>query len=180
MSAAITPSRVARKIAGDLWPDVQIQRKIGAGAYGFTCAGHGGIVAVHGAADIPESAWTVARNAGKTELVAVETYGRRARYFTTERYTRDSLARLRGTAGVQVFECWIGEEDCDWSLIVLAQPALAAGGIAGGYFSSAYSPEELLADARDTAERWNTVTLFALDRAPAVEAFAGAALQVTS
>jgi hypothetical protein len=151
------PSAVARAIAGKIWPDVQASYTLGRGVYGFTCAGHGGIVAVLGVADLPEDAVNAARKCGKTELV-LKVPGR---YMTSEEYTRDSLEEYAASHRWPIWEVWVGEEDCDWALIVLANDKLRLGGIASGYFSESATAQY----ARENAERWNPEYLAELEGA---------------
>lgn len=78
----ITPSAAARRLAGQLWPDVQKQRRLAPGVYGFTCAGHGGVIAVIGKAQLSPAHVAAARDAELTELVVIapgKTYSTAAR-----------------------------------------------------------------------------------------------------
>jgi hypothetical protein len=154
----IAPSRVARTMAGALWPDVQFQHKVAAGIYGFSCAGHGGLVAVVGAANLPTAAVDVARECGKIEL-AVVAYGRRTRVYTTAKYTAESLRKIAEHPDAELFECWIGEEDCDWATIAYVAPEVIPGGIRAGYFSQ--SADETY--VRECLERWNADYLAKID-----------------
>lgn len=151
------PSRVARAMAAATWPDVQHQTKLGPGVFDFSCAGHGGIVAVLNAANFPPEVVEVAREHGKTELIVYGFGG----FSTTERYTRESLAEWADAHGFPQWEVWIGEEDCDWALLVVADPTLA-GPMARGWRKT---PAEVAQYARENAERWNPDVLAALDRA---------------
>ena len=164
--ATITPSSVARKIASDHWPLVQSQNRLARGVYGFSCAGHGGIVAVRDHCDIAPAVWNIARDAGQTDLVAYHPNGRRwgkGQWWTTANYERNPLEEwARATPGARLFETWSAEEDCDWALMVVAYPELASGGQRAGYFSGT-DPRELLAYARENATRWNAETLARLE-----------------
>lgn len=149
--ATLTPSRIARRLAGDFWPDVQAQRKLAPGVFDFSCAGHGGIVAVLDAAELPAELVDLARKHGKTELVG-DYHGK---LITSERYTRDTFDRMQA-AGMAVLECWIGEEDCDFALIALASEKVCAGLAKTAREGSPYStPEGMRAYCRENAERWN-------------------------
>jgi hypothetical protein len=165
----VTPSRVARTVAGREWPDVQSQHKLAPGVFGFSCAGHGGIVAVIGIADLPERAVELAREHGKTELIvfrpgeAMYCAGSPAS-MSTPIYKRDSLAAwAEQHPNYPAFEVWVGEEDCDWSLIVLANDEIRTGGIAGRYFSETTTEEHV----RDSARSWNPDFFTALTGEPA-------------
>jgi hypothetical protein len=151
----VAPSRVARTVAAREWPDVQAQHKLGAGVFGFSCAGHGGIVAVIGVADLPEHAVELAREFGKTELVVFrpgEVLSTCNAQGDTPIYKRDSLAAWSAQhPHYESFEVWVGEEDCDWSLIILANDALREGGIKARYFAETCTPEHV----RDNARSWN-------------------------
>lgn len=123
------PARIARAVAADLWPSVQNQQKIAAGVWWFSCAGHGGCVAVIGVAELPEIAVDVARARGKTELAIFIDYGAHHRPRTQVRtsitYTEQGLRDLAARdARVTLFELWVGEEDCDWACIFHSASAL--------------------------------------------------------
>lgn len=110
------PSAIARYLAGQLWPQVQFQKKVAKGIYGFTCAGHGGIVAVIGATNLGDHFIEAARTCKLTELVVVTPAGK----YSTHKYTPESLREYAETHGYPIFECWVGEEDCDWATIIHA------------------------------------------------------------
>jgi hypothetical protein len=135
MPQNIAPSRIARTLAGQLWPDVQQQYRCIPGVYGFSCAGHGGLVAVIGVADLPEDAVNAAREAGKMEYAVAVSNGRGYKTYTSERYTPASLHEMARHPLCTLYELWVGEEDCDWATIAYAQPKVIAGGIKAGYFS---------------------------------------------
>lgn len=118
---ALTPSRIARAYAASAWPDVQSQTKLAPGVFDFSCAGHGGTVAVLDFADLPAELVALARKHSKTEYVGL--HGRSL--ITSEQYTRETFERMR-EHGMPVFEVWAGEEDCDWSLIALASERICA------------------------------------------------------
>ena len=148
-----TPSRIARKLAGDIWPDVQHQRKLAPGIFDFSCAGHGGTVAVLDAADLPADLVDLARKHGKTELVG----NYHGRLISSELYTRETFERMRA-AGMPVYECWAGEEDCDWALIALASPAMCAAIAArmtSGAMPGVRTADGMRQYARECSERWN-------------------------
>ena len=147
-AATLTPSRIARRMAGELWPDVQPQRKLAPGVFDFSCAGHGGIVAVLDAAELPAELVGLARKHGKMEFVGY--YG--GRLITSERYTRETFERLQ-ESGRQVWKCWVGEEDCDWALIALASEAVCVA------LAEKWRGRDGAAGVRDyavdNARRWN-------------------------
>lgn len=119
------PSAVARRVAAALWPDVQRQEKLAAGVYDFSCAGHGGVVAVLGTADLPERAVDVARKHGLVGVVArAYAGGGRHRFYTGHRYGDEQLRELAAARpdAVELSEVWVGEEDCDWATVALASP----------------------------------------------------------
>ena len=125
------PSRIARAVAGALWPDVQSQTCFAPGVYWFHCAGHGGCVAVIEAAELPAIAVDVARNCKKTELALFIDYGGQRRPRTEIRtsvtYKADSLREAARTdRRCRLYEVWVGEEDCDWACLVHAAPSLIA------------------------------------------------------
>lgn len=156
----IAPSRVARTMAGALWPQVQSQYKVARGIYGFSCAGHGGLVAVVGEADLPAAAVDVARECGKTELMAVVSNGgNRTKTYTSARYTRESLRKMAEWPWVTLIECWVGEEDCDWATIAYVAPEVISGGIRAGYFSQSADQEYV----RGCLEHWNGDFLAKID-----------------
>lgn len=161
-----TPSAIARTLAAQTWPDVQSQTKLGPGVFEFSCAGHGGIIAVLPAASFPEDAVSIARAHGRTELVV---HGFR-RYMTSERYTRESLAEYAERHGFPSWECWVGEEDCDWALLVVAKPELADAMAARKGYVTPKTGAEILQYARENAERWNADILAELDEIASVAA----------
>lgn len=161
----VTPSRVARAVAGREWPDVQVQRWLAPGVFGFTCAGHGGIVAIVGVADLPEAAVELAREHGQTELIVfrpgeVMYSGGSPAGLRTPIYRRESLERWARERRFPTFEVWVGEEDCDWACIVLANDGIREGGIEARYFASGLTAE----DVRGCAERWSGAFVRELDR----------------
>lgn len=148
----IAPSRIARTMAAQLWPDVQSQYRCAPGVYGFSCAGHGGLVAVIGTADLPADAVQAARDCGKIEVVAVRHLGgNRYQTMTSAKYTAASLREYCERGRSELVECWIGEEDCDWATIAYVAPKVVAGGQRAGYFSQSADAEYV----RDCLERWN-------------------------
>lgn len=137
MSATLTPSRIARAIAARQWPDIQRQCKIGRGVFGFSCAGHGGIVAVLEHAELSADAIEAARASG----------------FVVDCY-------IPGTG--RTFAAWIGEEDCDWSTILFADDSLRTGAIRGRYLAEDVTREDVERSARD----WNPDYVSALTGGP--------------
>ncbi len=143
---SVTASRIARAVAAREWPDVQRQAKIGRGVFGFSCAGHGGIVAVIGVADLPDAAVEAARAEGLTEFVVF--HGGKVYYTAGDGpapvYKREPLeAWAKDNPSADYFEVWVGEEDCAWATIVYADDSLRDGGVKGGYFSAGITREEV-------------------------------------
>jgi hypothetical protein len=158
----IAPSRIARTMAAQLWPDVQSQYRCAPGVYGFSCAGHGGLVAVIGTAGLPADAVQAARDCGKIELAAVTltTTGRGTSIKTSMKYTKESLRTwTEQRTDRELVECWIGEEDCDWATIAYVAPEVVAGGQRAGYFSQSADTEYV----RGCLERWNPDFLARVD-----------------
>ena len=93
MFAEIAPSRIARYVAAKEWPEVQSQRKVARGVYRFSCAGHGGLVAV-----LPEAeaviehplALRAFHAAGMVVEVGVIERGRSKQWFYGPEYTEAS------------------------------------------------------------------------------------------
>jgi hypothetical protein len=157
-------SRVARTVAAQLWPDVQDQTQLAPGIFNFSCAGHGGVVAVLGAAELDPEAIAAARQHGLTQHVLLQRTGNRfnrSRGKTEPRYKlksdlRFDLESMKAAAEhdpqSQLVEVWVGEEDCDWATIAYCSPAMRAGQVkklgAGGRYVSQRGAEECL-------ERWN-------------------------
>lgn len=164
---AVTPSRAARTVAGREWPQVQFQYRRAPGVFGFSCAGHGGIVAVLAVAELPDVAVSAARELGKTEFIVFapgETMysGGSPAGVRTPVYRRESLEQWAAASPrLPSFEVWVAEEDCDWSCLVLADPGLLDGGIKAGYFSSHLTID----DVRGNAQEWNPAFLAALEPA---------------
>lgn len=92
---ALTLSRVARTAAQAAWPGVRRQRKISDGVFGFTYAGHGGIIAVIGSAPIGGDTVVIADHHGMLERVTfVRSHGRWLS-FSTEHYPGAGHRRAR-------------------------------------------------------------------------------------
>lgn len=154
-----TPSTIARAVAAREWPEVQRQVKIGPGVFGFTCAGHGGIVAIIGVADLPAAAVDAARAEGLTEFVVCrpgEICYTSGQSLTAPMYKRSSLEEYAAARPeLPAFEVWIGEEDCDWSTILYANDALRVGALSRpghhGYLAEGVTREDVERSACD----WN-------------------------
>lgn len=154
----VQPSRVARLVAGREWPEVQSQYKLGPGVFAFSCAGHGGVVAVIGAAALPGELVQLARTERKVEF-AVFAPGRV--YYTggggavTSRsapiYEQSTLRQWAETCPYPSYEVWLGEEDCDWATIIAANDNLRLGGIEAGYFSRGLERNAVLS----CLDNWN-------------------------
>lgn len=146
---SVSPSSIARTLAGALWPEVQRQSILTKGIYEFSCAGHGGVIAVlDHAPSLEQRLVRVARETNRTELVVVA-HGQR---LTTIRYTRPSLEDYARLHGLVSFECWVGEEDCEWSTIMLASEAARPG--FGRRYVTQRSAEEVHTFALGCAQRW--------------------------
>lgn len=148
------PSSVARRIAGALWPDVQFQRRVARGVYGFSCAGHGGLVAIVGEAPFTEEQVERFREAGRTELVVY----RPGRSFTSIQYTQASLREWAETYGAELYEAIVGEEDCDWALLCYENDDIRTGAIAAGYLSEGVTPETVRSSVETWSPRWLGIT----------------------
>jgi hypothetical protein len=148
----ISPSRIARLIAGQLWPDVQHQQRLDRGVYSFSCAGHGGLIAIGGVADLSPHAFEVAERCGMVELVLVPRSGR-GKTYTTHRFTADSLRELaaRRPDYFELVFCWTGEEDCDRATILFANDVIRLRGIERGERGQSLSADDVRASVID----WN-------------------------
>ncbi|HTB50081.1 MAG TPA: hypothetical protein VK701_03820 [Solirubrobacteraceae bacterium] len=154
-------SRIARAVAAALWPDVQSQRKLCRGAFAFSCAGHGGIVALLDEMSLAEGAVRAARECGLIALAARVDHGRSCRtYCTAAGYDRRELDRLAQSYpdAVELREVWIGEEDCDWATLALVSAAVREGMSRSGYATSEVTQEA----AYQTVQSWNEQFLAAL------------------
>ena len=140
-------SRIARRVAGALWPDVQQQRKVAPGTFGFSCAGHGGLVAVVGQAPFTDEQVQRFRDHGRVELAA---FGN-GRSFTTVTHLEAGIRVWAAQPGVELYEVIVGEEDCDWALLAYESDEIREGLSAGGYFSAPITSAEVL----ETVEHWN-------------------------
>lgn len=123
------PSQLARNLAERLWPDVQSQMQLAPGVYDFSCAGHGGVIAILDHANFPERNVKAARDLGFTELIGVQRVSaNRRRFYATvgsNAYTRESIEKAAAAhPSFKVFEAWVGEEDCDWATIFYSDPKL--------------------------------------------------------
>lgn len=142
-----TPSTAARRVAGATWPDVQQQRKVAPGTFGFSCSGHGGLVAIIGEAPLSTEAIARFREKGLVELVA---FGRGRSYTTASGYEPQGIRDWAAATGAKVYEAIVGEEDCDWALLAYESDAIREGMAEEGY-STPLTREEVLT----TVERWN-------------------------
>lgn len=137
-----TASKLARFVAGKEWPEVQRQKKYADGAFWFSCAGHGGTVVLLDR--FSESAKAILREAGLVTKVVEDGSGRL--YYSRE-------YKLDGYEGVEVA---VGEEDCDWAVLFVADPRLSAGyeadGKKNGWLPADY---DIHAQAVSSAKSWN-------------------------
>jgi hypothetical protein len=161
MMERTSSSRVARCVAAALWPDVQSQRKLCRGAFAFSCAGHGGIVALLDELSLADREVQAARECGLVALVARVDDGRSCRtYCTAAGYDEGQLqAQARAYPhAVELREVWIGEEDCDWATLALVSEAVRDGMLRSGYATA-----EITRDyAYQTVQSWNERFLAAL------------------
>lgn len=168
-NARLTPSRVARTVAAALWPQVQSQYRCAPGVYGFSCAGHGGLIALlewnsePTAAELSPEAIAAARAEHKTEFVAFVSNGRGFKSYTSATYTVESLRKLAEWPWTHLFEVWTGEEDCDWATLCYASPKILTGAIKAGYLSEGVTRE----DVRGNLQRWNPDFLALMEGATA-------------
>lgn len=124
----IAPSRLARRVAEHEWPQVQQQTKMAPGIFGFSSAGHGGMVGIIPKADFTEPHLTEARRHGEVHqyVILKPRYRRGVQiYGPAHHYSKPELANAIGHADVaEVVEVFIGEEDCGWALVAAASPAV--------------------------------------------------------
>ncbi len=154
-ASSTAPSSLARTVAAQLWPDVQRQRQLARGVYNFDCAGHGGVVAVIGKAELEGDYVRAARARGLTELVVEN---RRKRYSTAAGYSREQLEGYAAQWNLPVTELWVGEEDCDWATVLYNPKVFESAKRRGGLLGDA-----TMKDVRDSVERYNERFLAALD-----------------
>lgn len=114
----MNPSTIARHVANCEWPDVQSQKKIADGVFWFTSAGHGGCVALLNR--FGEDEQKALRTAGKTQVVMINPAGKRCWYGGRFDF-QQSFYEPQGYTFVEVV---VGEEDCDWACIFLADTSL--------------------------------------------------------
>jgi hypothetical protein len=122
------PSRIARFVGGKEWPSVQFQKKVAAGVYGITSAGHGGLVAVFPAAfkSVPQRAFDAALATGRIYEVVVQKFGRKTDTSYSCDYTPESWAQWRDATlaggNAELHHVWPAEEDCEClSLLLVSQ-----------------------------------------------------------
>jgi Asp-tRNA(Asn)/Glu-tRNA(Gln) amidotransferase C subunit len=161
LKSLTAPSALARTVAGQLWPDIHKQYKLGKGVFGFSCAGHGGIVAVVGSADLDPRHVEAARQRGMVELVAEVRRGSKTKRYSSSRYKRSDLEQLARAEpnAVTLTELWVGEEDCDWATILHGHQQLLEGAKQAGYLTASTTME----DVEETVQHWNERFLAALD-----------------
>jgi hypothetical protein len=177
-----------------MWPDVQKQDKVTKGVYTFMSAGHGGLVAVLDAADLPADAVTAARaTGGLIYTVAVARHGRSVRMYSTvpgdsrnSCFTREALEQFAANnpGRVTLHDVWVGEEDCGWATLALVSSDIrdglirlgaAAGSVTGDApytcvqrfneeFLVAYDPFYTIADDGPIAARRERYDLLASDQ----------------
>jgi hypothetical protein len=155
-------------VASRLWPDIQRQRKIDKGVFSFSSAGHGGVIAILGEADLPPEHVAAAREVGLIETVCVlrgrgrGTRGPTTRLLSTaEGYSREQLVRLaeEEPERASLLEAWVGEEDVDWAMLFLANPALAQRAHEAEWLAGVPAPEEV----RGLVQSWKEEYLAALE-----------------
>lgn len=119
-----TPSKIARSVAAQQWPNVQQQSKVAKGLYQFNSAGHGGLVGIVSEMDVEPKYIEAARQAGLIDVVLRVPSGRRIRTLSSAAgYRADHLRAWHEANQLQnseLVEVWIGEEDCDWATIAYA------------------------------------------------------------
>ena len=145
---------IARSVAAAMWPTVQRQRKLTRGAFEFSCAGHGGIVALVDQLDITPEILEAARQTGRIALVGRFNLGRRTQTTCTAAgYNRASVETNaeRYPAHSELREVLIAEDDCEWATLALVSPAIRA----------AFNVTE--ADAREVADRYFPDFVAAID-----------------
>lgn len=156
----VSPSRIARTVAGRVWPDVQVQHKLAKGVFAFSCAGHGGVVAVIGEADLPDFAVQAAREAGLVETVVFQPVGRKTKIHGPSTHYRD-LVYWGQANNFDSCEVWIGEEDCDWATVLLHCPAAREVTQGSRHWLAETIPAS---DCLGVCERWNADFLAACER----------------
>ena len=156
--------RIAARVAGAAWGEVQNQGKLARGVFEFHTAGHGGIVAVLDTARIDPRFVDVARACGLTEWW-VEVPRGLARYSDGSKrwvghYIRGPFAeKPPASESPEAFprryvEVWGGEEDCDYATILLACRAARIG-----YWKRRWSGTPSEEDIRACVERWRPTFL---------------------
>jgi len=136
MSKPPTPSRIARAVAAKFWPDVQVQTKYAPGIFNFSCAGHGGLVAVLGEATFRPEHIELARKHGYLLPYAAVTKYRDGtgpvslhlcESITVAAAWNEWADNLPLAAVLASGEVWVGEEDCEWATIAACSPDYMAG-----------------------------------------------------
>lgn len=156
-------STIVRAVAAQMWSDVQTQQKIAPGVFGFSCAGHGGIVALVDQLDLPEHVIQAARDNNLVHLVVRIGAGHRTNTYTEAAGYRDlqQWAEHQQALGfdVEIREVWIGEEDCDWATLIYASEQVRENTGNGNYFARAITQDE----ARRFVEQDNAEFLAAIE-----------------
>lgn len=133
---SVSHSTIARSVAGQLWPDVQQQKKLAKGTYWFSCAGHGGLVALVDDLDLDPQVIEAARKHGLIHTTIRVNHGRRSRvYSTAAGYRKTDLEATlqRYPNHAERFDVWVGEEDVEWSTLALVDPNLRDGMAKNGF-----------------------------------------------
>lgn len=177
MTTKLAPSAIARRIAASYWPEVQTSHKITNGIFEFTCAGHGGIVAIIDATDqgiLPEASVAAAQRAGLVIEYVVYRSGRTTKVATSYRIREDewdmwvAYINDRGDL-IQRGRAWVGEEDCEWSTIVIASPAMQDAYVESRRGQITVPFEQWKAEftnyPRECAQRWHPEYVADLDAA---------------
>ena len=167
----VPPSALARRIASLTWPNVQHSYRLAPGVYEHICAGHGGIVALEGAADIPADIFDLAARHHLVHQYVLTRSGRRSHLSLARHHTPDIWATWCERPAVREAtiargRVWIGEEDADWATIIATTPALNRAWInsrTGGNPQGDPGVAELAGAARANLERWNPTFLAELD-----------------
>lgn len=125
-----TPSKIARSVAAQQWPDVQVQAKVAKGLFQFVCAGHGGLVGIVSEMEVEPKYIEAARKAGLIDLVLRVPCGRQRRIRTLSSaagYKAEDLCAWHEANQLndsELIEVWIGEEDCDWATLAYVSPLI--------------------------------------------------------
>lgn len=141
-----TNSQLARSLAGQQgWGNINSCRSITPGVWHADCAGHGGLLTP--LANVDDSITADALRALRVVWTVWQIPGRKP-YWDSPGSTWYG-DQIRNGSGATSAEWVVGEEDCNWALVVAAVPSVAA---------VLPNPDTAISDAIQSIDTWHDDT----------------------